>query len=265
MKELALLVGNPCHDRLILPGRDPIDTLGGSVSYISAIWRSLNIPFEAIGNVGEDFLYEKDLVFIANKRPGEKTTRFKSDFTFRERMETLEALCLPLAPDDIPESNFCLAVVGSIMGEVLPETLLKMAERSPLLLCEIQGLIRKNAPGGGVYPIPLSETPYWASIERMSLLKASLKESEFFNLKEVRKKTQVVITRGSEGCSFYDREKEIHIPSRKVNEVDPTGAGDSFLAGLAAALQQGLPIEKALEMGCEWGARAVESVGVPKC
>ena len=47
----------------------------------------------------------------------------------------------------------------------------------------------------------------------------------------------IVIKQGSEGCEIYSKDMEIPIkvPSFKIDEVDPTGAGDSFDAGFLCA------------------------------
>ena len=46
--------------------------------------------------------------------------------------------------------------------------------------------------------------------------------------------------------------------------MDPTGAGDSFLAGFVCGLCQGLPLATAVRMGNFFGSLAVQQVGIPK-
>lgn len=58
---------------------------------------------------------------------------------------------------------------------------------------------------------------------------------------------RVVITLGKRGAFFYDGESEIQVPSAKVTAIDTVGAGDAFNGGLAVALSEGLPIERALQ------------------
>jgi len=57
----------------------------------------------------------------------------------------------------------------------------------------------------------------------------------------------VIITLGGQGALYHDGKTTIHtpiIPAGKV--VDTTGAGDAFNGGLAVALAEAMPIEKAL-------------------
>ena len=46
-----------------------------------------------------------------------------------------------------------------------------------------------------------------------------------------------MIKKGSEGASFFNKNKEFKIPSFPIKKVlDPTGAGDSFAGGLTGHL-----------------------------
>ncbi|XQF93881.1 PfkB family carbohydrate kinase [Pseudoalteromonas espejiana] len=57
----------------------------------------------------------------------------------------------------------------------------------------------------------------------------------------------VVVKNADEGCVYYDRARSIHMPSFKVTEVDPTGAGDCFGGTLIACLAQGVEIESRIK------------------
>lgn len=50
----------------------------------------------------------------------------------------------------------------------------------------------------------------------------------------------------------------------QAEEVDPTGAGDSFLGGFVAGLVWGLTIPDAALLGNFFGSLTVTQVGVPK-
>ncbi|MDN7184649.1 sugar kinase [Caballeronia sp. SEWSISQ10-4 2] len=72
---------------------------------------------------------------------------------------------------------------------------------------------------------------------------------------------EIVVKRGKDGCSFYDGLNEIHIPGFRVQEMDPTGAGDCFGATYIACRLQGFGADKALRYACASGARAVTCRG----
>ncbi|MBD7993034.1 MULTISPECIES: tagatose kinase [Ochrobactrum] len=67
----------------------------------------------------------------------------------------------------------------------------------------------------------------------------------------------IVIKRGAQGAHFFDRNRTIFAPAFKVEEVDPTGAGDSFGAAFVTCWLRGMPAEQTLEIANATGARAV--------
>lgn len=67
----------------------------------------------------------------------------------------------------------------------------------------------------------------------------------------------VVVKRGAEGASYFDASGEVTAPAFKVEEVDPTGAGDSFGASFVTSWLRGLPPREALIIANATGARAV--------
>jgi sugar/nucleoside kinase (ribokinase family) len=68
---------------------------------------------------------------------------------------------------------------------------------------------------------------------------------------------EIVVKRGAEGCSFFDASGETHRPAFKVQELDPTGAGDCFGATYISCRAQGMDVDAALKYACASGARAV--------
>jgi len=61
--------------------------------------------------------------------------------------------------------------------------------------------------------------------------------------------TQPVITLGGEGALAVLTDRAYFIPPLPIEVVSASGAGDAVLAGLAAALHHGWPIEEGLRMG----------------
>jgi sugar/nucleoside kinase (ribokinase family) len=53
----------------------------------------------------------------------------------------------------------------------------------------------------------------------------------------------------------------IDVPGFTVQEVDPTGAGDSFCAGFTVALLENMPLEEAGRFANAVGALAVTKLG----
>ena len=71
-----------------------------------------------------------------------------------------------------------------------------------------------------------------------------------------------VITLGEQGALFKDNNQVIHQPSYEVGPVvETTGAGDAFNGGLAVALAEEMPIDKALSFACATASISVTRQG----
>jgi len=58
---------------------------------------------------------------------------------------------------------------------------------------------------------------------------------------------KLILTKGGDGVFFHNGEKVVHIPAIKVDAVDTTGAGDTFLGTLIAALFEDKPLATAIQ------------------
>ena len=71
-----------------------------------------------------------------------------------------------------------------------------------------------------------------------------------------------VITLGEQGALFKDKNQVIHQPSYEVGPVvETTGAGDAFNGGLAVAVAEEMPIDKALRFACATASISVTRQG----
>ena len=71
----------------------------------------------------------------------------------------------------------------------------------------------------------------------------------------------VVLKMGPRGCRIYSGDQVINVPGFAVQEVDPTGAGDSFCAGFTVAMLENMPLEEAGRFANAVGALAVTKLG----
>jgi sugar/nucleoside kinase (ribokinase family) len=71
----------------------------------------------------------------------------------------------------------------------------------------------------------------------------------------------VALKRGAAGSIVFTDGNQISVPGFSVTEVDPTGAGDCYAAGLTVALLQGWDLERAARFANAVGALAVTRQG----
>jgi len=71
----------------------------------------------------------------------------------------------------------------------------------------------------------------------------------------------VMIKLGAQGAFCATPDRAFFVPAFPVQAVDSVAAGDAFAGGLATALVEGLPLERAIAWGNAAGALAVRQVG----
>lgn len=266
----GLVVGNYCHDVLIRDGVVVAETLGGSASFISAVLDGLSVPYSLVAKVGRDFAFStnRDPIVV----PTSKTTMFRAHFNSEadsdghgDRILKRVRACDPIDPSDLPESRYGFGMAVGVGGEILPETLEKMVELCDAVFVDIQALIRVfDGVDGTVRLVGLEESGFYHLLPRIRFLKASLEEVVFMDIEEVRKLCCVVVTNGKHGCTVYWKDGEIQVEPFPTHQVDPTGAGDSFLGGFASGLTQGLAVPDAALLGNLFGSLTVAQIGLPK-
>ena len=71
----------------------------------------------------------------------------------------------------------------------------------------------------------------------------------------------IVLKNGEEGSRIYTRDEVVDVPSFPVEEVDPTGAGDTFCGAFLTALIEGKSIRECGRFANAAGAMSVRKQG----
>ncbi|MFH1564555.1 MAG: PfkB family carbohydrate kinase [bacterium] len=83
-----------------------------------------------------------------------------------------------------------------------------------------------------------------------------------WNLENILNNVNVlIVTLGEKGSVIYDQKKGLEIPAVKAKNVDPTGAGDAYRAGILKGLANGWDWEKTGRLASFCGSCAVEHYG----
>jgi len=71
----------------------------------------------------------------------------------------------------------------------------------------------------------------------------------------------VVITRGSDGALYSDGYMTITVEPCEILAVDPSGAGDAFVAGMVVGIRENWAVEQTLRFAAALGASATRGLG----
>lgn len=73
--------------------------------------------------------------------------------------------------------------------------------------------------------------------------------------------TDYIVTAGARGAFIVSKGEIHHFPTKPVDMIDATGAGDYFAGGFLSALMEGLPYEKAVHYGNICAGEVIQVMG----
>ena len=176
-----------------------------------------------------------------------------------------------------PQGENAILILGGANRAVSEETVTAALEKVDpgdilLLQNEINGLdliIRRAARKG--LRILFNPAPMEASVKDLPL---ELLDTLIVNegegralagdmdaLKAAYPDQKILLTQGSRGASLWTGSEFLFQPAFPVKAVDTTAAGDCFLGYYAAALSEGLPYARALQLATAASALAVQKQG----
>ncbi|XP_072999529.1 inositol 3-kinase [Typha latifolia] len=272
----GLVVGNYCHDVLFRDGQIVGQTLGGAAAFISNVFDALSpYPFCYVAKAGSDFSYSVSHRPLIS--PSSLTTQFHAHLPsgdggggfHEDRILRRVRSCDPVLVSDLPSpsslSPFEFGLAVGVAGEISPETLDRMIDLCRMVFVDVQGLIRSfNPVDGTVDLLPLRASGFFHLLPRITFIKASSEEASFLDIGEARRWCCVIVTEGKDGCRVYWKDGDIHVSPFPALQIDPTGAGDSFLGGFVMGLVWGLTVPDAALLGNFFGSLTVGQIGIPQ-
>lgn len=233
---------------------------GGSVWYIGHTWHrmiwDIHTTVMTAGNP-LDIPFSK-LPATVRVQESAVTTTFHNTYAPEGRTMRIEALAPPIEPVEPPGGwpQIDMLLLAPVAGEVDPVAWTTRID-ARLKAAGLQGWLKKLVDGcfvprpaefdvetlRGLDVVFLSDEDYGGDADWLKALRAVV--------------PRVYLTHGADGCTVFDGESEAHVPARPVEEVDPTGAGDTFAAATLAALAEGADPLKAAAVGSALAAKCV--------
>ena len=231
-----------------------IKYLGAEVRVVSAFSASskikrmlgeAQIPFSAIENENEDVI--KTRVYSN----GEYIARIDYDYPVKCNYSKLVQTVFDRSPDMIVLSDYNKGTIED------PRTIIKKANSLGLAVLVDPKKDLEFYSGAFVLKPNLKEFCEWAEESPENLTRNFLVDT----VKNLQVQN-LVITMGEQGVLLATADGIYsHFEAYKVKAIDSTGAGDSFLAGLAVALNEGKGIRKAINFATKVAGIAVTKRG----
>lgn len=274
-----LIVGSMAFDDLDLPSGSFRDVVGGSTTY-SAMAACVFAPVRIVGIVGEDFpgrtlddMRHRGIDTHGVVRAPGKTFRwagrYSTDLTHRDTLDTQLNVFADFHPR-LPEQwrQTPLLLLGNIHPR-LQIDVLDQLHAPKFVIADTMNFWIKGEPG------TLS-----AMLRRIDLLIINDEEARLLsgihNIRRAAKDIlargpkRLVIKRGEHGALLFDEQGVFAASGFPLeDEVDPTGAGDSFAGGFLGYLATTpeitpLALRRAMVHGTATASYCVEGVGTSK-
>ena len=240
-----LTIGNITKD--LIPGGY---TVGGTVTYASVAAMRLGRKPGVLTRMDSDLALPDVYRHIQlHALPSAHTLTFENVYTPDGRVQTIHAFGGAIGPEDVPQALVATApsivLLGPLAGELDPG----VADLFPSSLRGVvpQGWMRRWDKRGRV-----SHAPVACDADVLRYADVLVVSTEDVNhdvgLAQCYAETVkvVVLTRGLHGADVYFDGQVTHVRPRPAHEIDPTGAGDTFMAAFLIAYgETGDPIKAA--------------------
>jgi sugar/nucleoside kinase (ribokinase family) len=254
-----LLIGHIAHD--VTPDGP---RLGGTVSYgaYTAVALGLRVGVLTSTRPDEPLLQELPPSVHVISIPAEHTTTFDNRYEGSKRTQYMYHRALTLTPDMLPASwrQAGLVHLGPIAYEVDPAFVSVFDDR-PICVTP-QGFMRLREPDGLVVTVPWDDAEQVLSRARLTVLsEEDIRHDPGLEAVFARYAPLMVMTRAERGCTVYQNGHPRDYPADKVEQVEPTGAGDIFAVALHIALDRLGDLDRAVQMATFLAGRSVTRVG----
>ncbi len=232
---------------------------GGAALYTGLAAAALGAEVTLVTRVGPDFVGSHlfPRFHHVHALPAPRTTTFEESYVGERRLSRL----LTRAGDvdaSLPPADVVL--LCPVTNEV-PEAALDLG-RPCFLAAGLQGWLRAFAADGTSKASPLRHPEAFAGCNLVSCSDEDLFGLGPETLDALRATVPVVaITEGAAGARLYAGAQGWRLAALPVALVDPTGAGDAFLATLAVHLARGTPLLEAGVWASCAGALTVTALG----
>ncbi len=268
-----LLIGHVARDLVESDPNGPY-RLGGTVSFaaITAL-RLGRQPTIITRAAAETDLSELPAAVDLHLLPSATSTTFANIYTPQGRLQYCYTPADPIAAADIPPAlrRPRAVLLGPIANEICADVA-AIFDPTTLVAAVPQGWMRRWDETGRVYHQAWEDAE--AILPQLGVLVLSLEDIDndldrlvpFF-----KHLSMIVVTEYRDGSTLYQRQRdgqirEVKIPPRPAQEIDPTGAGDIFATAFLIRLQEtGDPVQAArfANITASFGVEHVGVAGIP--
>jgi hypothetical protein len=234
--------------------------LGGTVTFAAVQAHRLGKRVGVVTRTAGDLGLDTRMAFAEVIDPGSAaTTSFENTYHEGQRKQRVVTRGEPLRADDVPMAwrDAPIVLVGPVLGEAPADFAGAFSEGS-LVGVSAQGWLRELDADGNVRKADWSGAPFWQGADVVFVSDEDLDGDTAMLDRWCAEARIVVMTRSRQGARVWAEGGWREIDAFPEDEVDPTGAGDTFATAFLIRLHETGDLAEATRFG---GAAASVSVG----
>lgn len=238
--------------------------LGGTVTFAAVQAHRLGRSVGIVTRTAGDLELEKRLPFARVVDAGSPvSTTFENVYHDGRREQRCTDVAAAITPDDVPPEWRAAPIVllGPVFGEV-PPVLAAAFDAASIVGVSAQGWLRDRDEGMRVRHVAWNGDPYWAGADVVFASEEDLDGPGEELGRWTRDVPTVVLTFASRGARIYADGHWRSMPAFPEQEVDATGAGDTFAAAFLIRLHESGDTGEAARFGAAAASISVAGRGV---
>ncbi|HYM14111.1 MAG TPA: PfkB family carbohydrate kinase [Dehalococcoidia bacterium] len=237
--------------------------LGGTVTFAAAQAHRLGLSVGIVTRTAGDLGLAARIPFAEIvDLPSPATTTFENVYERGQRRQHIRGVAAPIAHEDVPPAwrSAPIVLLGPVMGELEPHFARAFATGS---LCGVsaQGWLRASDPDGRVRHTPWLGDPFWTGCRVLFVSDEDLADGQGQLDRWTADVPIVAMTESWRGARVYADGAWRRIDAFPEQEVDPTGAGDTFATAFLIRLHETGDAGEATRFGAAAASLSVSGIG----
>lgn len=204
--------------------------LGGTVTFAAVQAHRLGLSVGVVTRASADVDVAAELPFATVVQgPSPVTTCFENVYEQGHRRQKVREHATPIAAADVPDAwrEAPIALVGPVFGEIDPALAASLHAQS-LVGVSAQGWLRALDDAGNVVRTAWRGAPFWRGADALFVSDEDLAAGAHQLDKWARDVPVIAMTESHRGARVWADDAWRQMDAYPEDEVDPTGAGDTF-------------------------------------
>ena len=237
--------------------------LGGTVTFAAVQAHRLGVTAGVVTRAANDMDVASEMPFAEVVRgPSAQTTSFENVYDSGRRRQRVSSQAAPIQRDDVPPDWRAAPVVllGPVLGELEPGFATMFPEAS-LVGVSAQGWLRSVDSEGHVVHTQWTGEPFWLGADVLFVSDEDLDGRDDALERWTHDVPVVAMTESWKGARVYAESVWRRIDAFPEDEVDPTGAGDTFATAFLIRLHETNDVAEAARFGTAAASISVGAAG----